>query len=288
MGKSSKTIHLSPFKERLYIFIGCIPMITVMAISFCLLYQDYALNNYNFMGKSWHLSNVEKTSYDVKVSCIEFEYSDLRKKFPSCAPKNCFRYFTDFLISENEGKTLLKMAHKGWLQTDDSDSASFLSVEKGTIINGNSVTKLKENLYSEEELLTYKNVKQSILNHVKTKFGVKNLYLTNENQFTKLSNNNPKSEQSKYWIPKIDKNDREWQQYSVILFLNDFMADFYGSREVFENLNSSMILTIQPKLARVLVYSPGSENKHFFERLEYGISYAIRIPLTCDEKIKSN
>lgn len=66
------------------------------------------------------------------------------------------------------------------------------------------------------------------------------------------------------------------------------MADFYGSREVFENLNSSMILTIQPKLARVLVYSPGSENKHFFERLEYGISYAIRIPLTCDEKIKSN
>lgn len=54
-------------------------------------------------------------------------------------------------------------------------------------------------------------MKQSILNHVKTKFGVKNLYLTNENQFTKLSNNNPKSEQSKYWIPKIDKVILNWK-----------------------------------------------------------------------------
>lgn len=66
------------------------------------------------------------------------------------------------------------------------------------------------------------------------------------------------------------------------------MADFYGSREVFQNLNSSMVLTIQPKLSRVLVYSPGSENTHFFERLEYGISYALQIPLTCDQNIKSN
>lgn len=45
---------------------------------------------------------------------------------------------------------------------------------------------------------------QSILNHVKVKFGVDNLYLTNENQFTKFTNNNPKSEFSKYWTPKID------------------------------------------------------------------------------------
>lgn len=84
------------------------------------------------------------------------------------------------------------------------------------------------------------------------------------------------------------KNDDQSQHYSVLLFLNDFMADFYGSREVFENINSSTILTIQPKLARVLVYSPGSENKHFFERLEYGISYALRIPLTCNQNTKSN
>lgn len=146
MSSPLKKARINPFKERLYLLIGCIPMITVLTISCGLIYQDYVLNNYSFLGKSWHLSNVEKTSYDAEVSCIESEYSDLRQKFPSCAPKKCFRYFTDFLISENEGKILLNMAKKGWLQDDDTDSASYLSVEKEIIKNGNSITKLKKYL----------------------------------------------------------------------------------------------------------------------------------------------
>lgn len=144
MSSSPKKVRIHPFKERLYVLIGCIPMVTVLIISSGLMYQDYALNNFSLLGKSWHLSNVEKTSYETEISCIESEYLNLRQKFPSCAPKKCFRYFTDFLISENEGKILLNMAKKGWLQDDVSDSASFLSIEKGNIKNGNSITELKQ------------------------------------------------------------------------------------------------------------------------------------------------
>lgn len=144
MSTSPKKVRFSPFKERLFVFIGSVPMITVLGISFVLMYQDYVLNDYNFLGKSWHLSNVEKTSYDVEIPCIDSEYLVLRNKYPSCAPKKCFRYFTDFLISDGDGKVLLNMAQKGWLQGEDTDSSSILSIEKGTVKNGKSITKLKE------------------------------------------------------------------------------------------------------------------------------------------------
>lgn len=106
--ESAKKDKLSSLEERVYVLIGCIPMITVVAISFYLVYTDYALNNHSFWGKSWHLSNVEKTSYDVNVTCVDADYTTDRKKFPTCAPANCFRYFDDFYISQDEGKALLK------------------------------------------------------------------------------------------------------------------------------------------------------------------------------------
>ncbi|CAF0882260.1 unnamed protein product [Brachionus calyciflorus] len=282
MKGSTKVAKISPFKERLYVLIGCIPMITVMAISLFLVYEDYALNNFTYFGKSWHMSNVEKTTYDSNVPCVDSDYLADRSKYPSCASKQCFRYFTDFLITQNEGTILLKLAKKGWALGDDNDSVSNLNIETGFVNRGDSSVKIDKDLITKEELDTYENVKEKILNHVKTKFNIKDVYLTNQNIFSKYTSQESKSTKLEYWHTQVDKYVQEWTQYSVVLFLNDYMSEFYGGRYFLHNTDNKTVVTIQPKLARLLVYSPGSENKQHFERLVYGNSYLLRIPLTCN------
>lgn len=103
-----KLVNYSPGKELFYTILGSLPMIVVNVICAYLIYVDYARNNYSFLEKSIYLSNVEKTSYDANVTCVDKEYASDRVNFPTCAPDYCFRYFNDFLITYEEADTILK------------------------------------------------------------------------------------------------------------------------------------------------------------------------------------
>lgn len=119
---------------------------------------------------------------------------------------------------------------------------------------------------------------------IKSKFNVKTVYQSKPNYISKLTNKQPKTESDKYWKEKLDKNVFESVNFVSVVYLNDYMAEFNGGRMHFNNLQDNTILSIQPKKARLLVYSPGSENKNYDERLLYGERYALTIPFTCDLK----
>jgi len=77
-----------------YTFLGCLPMIVLSSACFYFLYADYERNNYSFMDKSKFYSNSNPNDF--------FENSAQIGDF------SCARYFTDYVISEDEARDLLK------------------------------------------------------------------------------------------------------------------------------------------------------------------------------------
>lgn len=66
-----------------------------------------------------------------------------------------------------------------------------------------------------------------------------------------------------------------------MLYLNTYYQEFSGGRFVFADKQANY--TVEPKKSRVLVFTSGSENPHFVERVEKGTRYAITISFTCDK-----
>jgi hypothetical protein len=105
-----KTANVPALHHFFYVLLGSVPMIITTAIMSYILYSDYARNNYSFWRKDLYLSNVEKHQYETALACNEDNYINDRRNFPSCAPKtaNCFRHYTDFVLSDQEAETLRK------------------------------------------------------------------------------------------------------------------------------------------------------------------------------------
>lgn len=69
--------------------------------------------------------------------------------------------------------------------------------------------------------------------------------------------------------------------FTSLLYLNDYGKDFQGGRFVFvdkDNVNS----TVEPRKARVSMFTSGAENLHFVEKVTSGVRYAITVSFTCD------
>ena len=70
--------------------------------------------------------------------------------------------------------------------------------------------------------------------------------------------------------------------YTSLLYLNDFGKDFQGGRFIFvdkDNVNS----TVEPRKARVSMFTSGAENLHFVEKVTSGVRYALTVSFTCDQ-----
>ena len=106
MAKNKK--ETSPVSDFLYTIIGSTPVLIIVAICSFLFYNDYVLNNNSFWGKSRFVGNIESNEYFEKLACPDNLYDNDRKNYNKCAPKFCARSFSDFLITEDEAKTLLK------------------------------------------------------------------------------------------------------------------------------------------------------------------------------------
>lgn len=69
--------------------------------------------------------------------------------------------------------------------------------------------------------------------------------------------------------------------FTSLLYLNDYGKDFKGGRFIFvdkDNVNS----TVEPRKARVSMFTSGAENLHFVEKVTAGVRYAITVSFTCD------
>lgn len=70
--------------------------------------------------------------------------------------------------------------------------------------------------------------------------------------------------------------------YTTLLYLNDYSIDFEGGRFIF--IDEKVNRTIEPKKARLSMFTSGKENFHYVEKVTSGVRYAMTISFTCDKQ----
>lgn len=70
--------------------------------------------------------------------------------------------------------------------------------------------------------------------------------------------------------------------YTTLLYLSDFNIDFEGGRFIF--IEEKFNRTVEPRKARVSMFTSGSENLHNVEKVTSGVRYAMTISFTCDKQ----
>lgn len=69
--------------------------------------------------------------------------------------------------------------------------------------------------------------------------------------------------------------------YTSLLYLTDYGRDFQGGRFVFMD-KDNVTRAVEPRKARVTMFTSGSENVHYVEKVTSGTRYALTVSFTCD------
>jgi len=293
-------------KRIIYILIGSIPILVILGLCVNLIYLDYVKNNYSFFDKSIFISNIDSHVYELRVDCAEAasnkylppgQSSNGLAKYNKCfssdsraaAKHYCFRYFNDFIFDDNEADILISLAKKAFeYSKPNNDGIITFDIVTGQLSNNGKSINLKTHLengksiFSKEEITTFLNLKEKVTNHIRTKFELDNLYLTKPVVFTKLSSHSKTDKIAEYWNDQTDEVTWKPTQYSAILQLNTYIKEFLGGRFSFRNADNRTILSIQPKKARLLVFTSGAENEYYQERMLSDDYFTLKLSFTCD------
>lgn len=222
-----------------------------------------------------------------QVPCSS-DYDQEKISFPGCVPKICGRVVMDSLISADEAEHLLRIAKKGLALAGSSGSASILDLHSGALSKDDTFINIftlpaGRSIFTPQDYSIYSLVKNKILLRVSTEFGALpySLYLTHPTFFSKMTPKEPKTQHDEYWHVHVDKETYTSFHYTSLLYLSDFDADFTGGRFVFVD-KDGVNRTVEPRKGRVSMFTSGSENPHFVERVTTGERYALTVSFTCD------
>ena len=224
-----------------------------------------------------------------QVECSN-DYTIERTKFKGCAPVKCGRIVTDDVVSDEEAVELLDLAKKGFALGGSSGGASILDLHSGALSDKDNFVNLykliekinKNNIFTQSDFNLYKQVKTKIHKAISLQFGVPPhlLYLTHPTFFSRITSLPAKSLHDQYWHVHIDKETYKSFHYTSLLYLSNHNEHFNGGRFVFVGTNNNV--TIEPKIGRVSIFTSGSENPHFVEKVTSGTRYALTVSFTCD------
>ncbi|XP_026749935.1 2-oxoglutarate and iron-dependent oxygenase domain-containing protein 3-like [Galleria mellonella] len=210
-------------------------------------------------------------------------------KYEGCFPKQCKRFVSDKVISEREADELLTIAKKGLQLGGSSGGASILDLHSGALSMGEHFINIykiaaAKNTFSENDFNIYRVVKEKVKYAVAHHFGVNpnKIYLTHPTFFSEITSKKSVTVHDEYWHPHVDKETYKSFHYTTLLYLGDYNKDFKGGRFVFvdENVNK----TVEPRKARLSMFTSGSENLHYVEKVTSGVRYAVTISFTCDKQ----
>lgn len=223
------------------------------------------------------------------IQCSE-DYKNEVNAFPGCVPEKCGRAVSDRLVTEQEAEMLLDIGKRGLSFGGSDGGASVLDLHSGALSKGKhfvNIYKLKEanNLFNIRDFAVYRVVRTKIQHAVAHNFGIsiESLYLTHPTFFSKLSSEDPATPHDEYWHPHVDKETYESFHYTSLLYLTDYGMDFQGGRFIFIEKDNSTVV-VEPRKGRVSMFTSGSENVHFVERIKSGVRYALTVSFTCDQK----
>lgn len=275
--------------------IGSIPLFLMMSCCGFILNKDYIAKGNNFWGQSHHFGLIEPHDYFEEVKCVDEEYEKDRRLYKNCSPKFCGRYFSDFIMNEEDTDLLLGIANKGFSYGESSGGASIFDIYNGVVSKENAFISVKNTLKSQnkklltdEEIKGFNKVKDKIVETIKAKFSIDNVYLTKPVFFSKITNKDAKTMHDEYWHEHVDKDQYEGFHYTTLVYLNGHQHEYMGGRFYWRNLADNTTLSHEPNKGRVSVFTSGSENKHYVEKVLSGVRYAVTIPFTCNEKLAIN
>ncbi|CAH2267302.1 2-oxoglutarate and iron-dependent oxygenase domain-containing protein 3-like [Pararge aegeria] len=209
--------------------------------------------------------------------------------FEGCAPRDCKRFVTDKVISVREVEELLKIATKGLKYGGSHGGVSILDLHSGAMSLGQNFVNIYEaedmkKLFTQEDFNVIRIVRDKIKYSISHHFGLQpnKIYSTHPTFFSEMTAKKAVTIHDEYWHPHVDKVSYKSFHYTTLLYLSDYSIDFEGGRFVFidEKFNS----TVEPRKARLNMFTSGAENSHYVEKVTSGVRYAMTIPFTCDKK----
>lgn len=222
------------------------------------------------------------------VECSPSYMKELNK-YDGCFPKECKRYVSDKVISEREVGELLAIAKKGLKLGGSSGGASILDLHSGALSMGQNFVNIykhasAKNLFSQNDFNIYRVIKEKIKYAVAHHFGVdpRKIYLTHPTFFSEITSKPAVTMHDEYWHPHVDKVTYKSFHYTTLLYLSDYNLDFKGGRFVF--VDDKFNRTVEPRKARLSMFTSGHENLHFVEKVNSGTRYAMTISFTCDKQ----
>ncbi|CAG2175560.1 unnamed protein product [Oppiella nova] len=277
-------------------------VMSVMALSIAILLMIYytttQCNDTKELVMASATQSIKDSPIRRQVMCSQ-DYNEDRVRFPSCAPQRCGRFVSDSVITESETKHLLLVAKRGLSLGGSSGGSTILCLHTGVLSMANNFvniyklierTQRKEKdlkeLFTEKDLQVYRTVTNKIRKRIAIHFGIPSaqLYLTAHTFFRRAKN--PQNKYNEYWRRHVDKQNVKFVDFTSLLYLSTYGADFSGGRFIFTDEMSNQ--TIEPKFGRVAAFTSGSENEHFFERVTSGTRYALLMTFTCDPKFAVN
>ncbi|PSN30117.1 2-oxoglutarate and iron-dependent oxygenase domain-containing protein 3 [Blattella germanica] len=190
----------------------------------------------------------------------------------------------------SEADVLLGIAQRGMALGGSQGGATILDLHSGALSQGKNFVNIYQlsaakNVFTKTDFTFYKVVKTKIQHAVAHHFGIQPsaLYLTHPTFFSRLNAAPALTIHDEYWHPHVDKETYESFHYTTLLYLADYGRDFQGGRFVFVD-NDKANRTIEPRKGRVSMFTSGSENLHFVERVTAGTRYAITVSFTCDKQ----
>jgi len=244
----------------------------------------------------------EHSNFFQPLECSS-EYSK-QPQVPNCTPKKCGRLVLDGVLSDSEINILQNVAHNGTMIVGGgSGPASILEFGSSTVSYGEQFislfARLKNNdesnkavkeIYSDENLATYKSAKRKIRKAIAENFGIdeEKLYLGSPTFFSRMTNAQPRTLHDEYWHTHIDTNQYPSFHYTTLIYLANYGQDFDGGRFIFDaatkdhgTLEKEQI--IEPKAGRMHCFTSGSENPHHVEKIISGTRYALTMGFTCNK-----
>ncbi|XP_054454283.1 urotensin-2 receptor 2 [Anoplopoma fimbria] len=221
------------------------------------------------------------------VQCSE-DY-DNYKRYPGCTPKRCGRAVTDGVVTREEAQVLRRLAERGLALAGSDGGASILDLHSGALSMGKQFVNIYRyfgdqigDVFTQEDFELYRNVRGRIQAVIAETFGLDStlMYLTKPTFFSRINSTIAKTQHDEYWHAHIDKVTYGSFDYTSLLYLSDYGADFTGGRFIFMDQNGNR--TVEPRAGRVSFFSSGTENLHRVEKVAWGTRYAITVSFTCD------
>lgn len=211
------------------------------------------------------------------------------KRYPGCTPQKCGRAVTDSVVTREEAQVLQRLAERGLALAGSEGGASILDLHSGALSMGKQFVNIYRyfgdqigDVFTQEDFQLYRDVRGRIQAVIAETFGLDPalLFLTKPTFFSRINSTDAKTQHDEYWHPHIDKVTYGSFDYTSLLYLSDYGADFTGGRFIFMDQNSNR--TVEPRAGRVSFFTSGTENLHRVEKVSWGTRYAITVSFTCD------